>query len=84
VLIVVGVFLVVVLAALGAYAYGLSASFDIAKKFEKSFPAEADRPAATDDASQNILLIGSDSGGPGADASDVEGSRSDTMMVIHI
>ncbi|GHD41753.1 LytR family transcriptional regulator [Mycetocola manganoxydans] len=84
VLIVIGVFLVVVLAALGAYAYGLSASFDSAKRFEKSFPAEADRPAATDDASQNILLIGSDAGGPGSDPGEVEGTRSDTMMVIHV
>jgi LCP family protein required for cell wall assembly len=84
VLMIVGGLLVVLAVVVGAYALGLTSTFDSAKKITQSFPKEAARPAVAENASQNILLIGSDTGSRGADASDVEGTRSDTMMVVHI
>lgn len=84
ILVVIGSVLVVALIVLAAYALGLTSTFDSTKKIAQPFPEEAARPAAAGNASQNILLIGSDSGSPGDDQSDVEGVRSDTMMVVHI
>lgn len=51
-------------------------------------PPEEDRPAATDDDSINILLLGSDTGGGSGEDEDLPrvpgGGRSDTMMLVHV
>ncbi|MET0933519.1 MAG: LCP family protein, partial [Mycetocola sp.] len=74
-------------AVLGAYTARLSATFDNAKKIEveEVFPAEATRPDVPANASQNILLMGSDTRGSlSRNIGDVSGTRSDTIMVVHI
>ncbi|MET4639290.1 LCP family protein [Mycetocola sp. 2940] len=72
---------------IGSYTANLSSTFDSAKKVAVSevFPEEATRPVVSATTSQNILLMGSDSRGALADdIDDVGGTRSDTMMVVHI
>ncbi|WP_177216664.1 LCP family protein [Mycetocola miduiensis] len=52
---------------------------------EEVFPEETTRPATAVNASQNILLMGTDTRGEVSDdINDVKGTRSDTMMVVHI
>jgi LCP family protein required for cell wall assembly len=76
-----------VLAVAGIYTANLSTTFDSTKKItvEEVFPEETTRPEVTVAASQNILLMGSDSRGAVSDnIDDIRGTRSDTMMVVHI
>lgn len=84
-LLVVSGLLVAVVVVAGIYAFGLANTFDSAKKITQSFPEEATRPALSPNASQNILLMGSDTRGEiSEDIEDIEGTRSDTMMVVHV
>ncbi|WP_411722061.1 LCP family protein, partial [Mycetocola sp.] len=79
--------LVVAIAVVGVYLVNLSSTFDSARKIEVAevFPEETARPAVAVNASQNILLLGSDTRGDvSGDINDVKGSRSDSMMVVHI
>ncbi|SFN35791.1 transcriptional attenuator, LytR family [Mycetocola miduiensis] len=85
--IVVSALLVVAIAVGGIYLMNLSSTFDSAKKIEveEVFPEETTRPATAVNASQNILLMGTDTRGEVSDdINDVKGTRSDTMMVVHI
>jgi LCP family protein required for cell wall assembly len=86
-LIFISALLVVAIAAVGIYVVNLSSTFDSAKKMEVAevFPEESTRPAVAVNASQNILLMGSDTrASVSKDVNDVKGARSDTMMVVHI
>jgi LCP family protein required for cell wall assembly len=79
--------LVVALGVAGLYTANLSSTFDSAKKItaEEVFPDEETRPEVAVNTSQNILLMGTDSRAPIADdIDDVTGTRSDSMMVVHI
>ncbi|GHD41749.1 LytR family transcriptional regulator [Mycetocola manganoxydans] len=79
--------LVIAVAVVGVYVVNLSSTFDSAKKIavEEVFPEETTRPAVAENKSQNILLMGSDKRGElSGDIDDAKGSRSDTMMVVHI
>jgi LCP family protein required for cell wall assembly len=79
--------LVIAIAVVGVYLVNLSSTFDSAKKIEveQVFPEETARPEVAVNASQNILLMGSDTRGDvSGDINDVKGSRSDSMMVVHI
>jgi LCP family protein required for cell wall assembly len=79
--------LIVGIAVVGIYLVNLSSTFDSAKKIdvEEVFPEETTRPGVAVNASQNILLLGSDTRGDvSGDINDVRGSRSDSMMIVHI
>ncbi|UNK47336.1 LCP family protein [Arthrobacter sulfonylureivorans] len=71
----------------GMYVMNLANTFNSkSQTIEKAFPAPEKRPQKNDDGSMNILLMGSDSRN-GSDENLVEssdGSRSDTMMLMHI
>lgn len=79
---------------LGAVATGVIWAVSVASQFdngtekiEQAFPDESLRPAAPTGeaaAAQNILLLGSDTRGTADDIDDLEGQRSDTMMVVHV
>lgn len=86
-LILISALLVLAVTVVGMYIVNLSSTFDSATKvaIEEVFPEETTRPAAAANTSQNILLMGSDTRGQvGENIDDVKGSRSDTMMVVHI
>ncbi|MFU8945408.1 LCP family protein [Mycetocola zhadangensis] len=84
-LILISALLVLAVGAVGIYAVNLSTTFNSTKKIEQSFPEEATRPAAALNASQNILLMGSDTRDTlSEDIDDVKGTRSDTIMVVHV
>jgi LCP family protein required for cell wall assembly len=86
-LILISVLVVVAVAVVGVYVVNLSSTFDSAKKIgvEEVFPEETMRPAVAVNASQNVLLMGSDTrASVSEDIDDVKGARSDTMMVVHI
>lgn len=53
---------------------------------KEAFPQETTRPAASEDGSRTILLLGSDSRGTVGEVSaeDVDNQRSDVMMVVRI
>jgi LCP family protein required for cell wall assembly len=79
--------LVVAAVVVSAYVVNLSSTFNSAKTVDVAevFPEEASRPAVAPNASQNILLMGSDTrGSVSEDIEDVQGTRSDTMMVVHV
>ncbi|MET0933514.1 MAG: LCP family protein [Mycetocola sp.] len=79
--------IIVAFVAGSMYAANLSYTFDSTKKIdiEKVFPEEELRPPVTVLASQNILLMGSDTRGSiSEDINQVSGNRSDTVMVAHI
>jgi LCP family protein required for cell wall assembly len=83
----VSVLLVVAIAVIGIFVMNLSSTFDGAKKIEleEVFPEEATRPEVAVNASQNILLLGSDARSDiSDDIDDIGGTRSDSMMVVHI
>lgn len=74
-------------AMVGSYTSNLTRTFDSTDKIavEKVFPEEQVRPVPTVTSAQNILLMGSDTrGGIADDIDDVTGTRSDTMMVVHV
>ncbi|WP_333811246.1 LCP family protein [Timonella senegalensis] len=89
-LVVLWTFVAVLLVGGGAVAwYGLTLnnSFNQAEKLapEAVFPEPADRPEETKNEALNILLLGSDTRGEiGDDIEDIDGNRSDTIMVAHI
>ncbi|WP_166784519.1 MULTISPECIES: LCP family protein [Cryobacterium] len=90
---IVAVFLLVV-GAVGVYAWSLSNTFDTQTvKIPDVFPDETSRPTVPPvDASsgqstsgQNILLLGSDTRGANdGSIADLTGQRSDTIMVVHV
>ncbi|EPR77548.1 Cell envelope-associated transcriptional attenuator LytR-CpsA-Psr, subfamily A1 [Leifsonia rubra CMS 76R] len=79
---------VLLIAGVGSYALVLSQQFNSVEKITDAFPDDSLRPpvAVTEGTPpQNILLLGSDTRGTaGRDINDTKGSRSDTMMVVHI
>jgi len=83
-----GSVLVLLLGSVGVYAFILSQKIDGVEKIVEAFPEESLRPpAAVGDGPlpQNILLLGSDSRGAiGGNLDDTKGTRSDTMMIVHI
>ncbi|MBH0008122.1 LCP family protein [Salinibacterium sp. SWN1162] len=85
-----GSILVLIVAAAGAFVLSLSSTIDNVDKIEQAFPEESLRPPTAEPVddnpvAQNILLLGSDTRGSiGNDLSDTEGTRSDTMMIVHI
>lgn len=83
-----GSVLLLLLGSVGVYAFILAQKLDGVEKIEEAFPEDSKRPpAAVSDgtAPQNILLLGSDARGAGSGSiSNSKGSRSDTMMVLHI
>jgi LCP family protein required for cell wall assembly len=86
-LVLISALMVVAFGVVGLYVVNLSSTFDSAKKIqvEEVFPDEESRPAVSVNASQNVLLMGSDSRSDvSEDIDDVTGTRSDTMMVVHI
>lgn len=91
VLLVLLVFAVVAAGVLAVYTFSLASSFNSkTTTIETAFPEEATRPTrpAAAEGATNILLMGSDERATdtGADAapSDADGSRSDTLMLMHI
>ncbi len=81
--------LALALGAAGVYALTISASFDTqTKKLTRVFPEETTRPEEPEGEAakaQNILLLGSDTRGSIGDSLDTAGgSRSDTIMIVHI
>ena len=78
----------ILLGSVGVYAFILAQKIDGVEKIVEAFPEESLRPpvvATEGPAPQNILLLGSDTRGSiGGDLDDTKGSRSDTMMVVHI
>jgi LCP family protein required for cell wall assembly len=84
-LVLISALLVVAVAVVGVYVVNLTSQFDSTEKIAEVFPEDSTRPPVAANASQNILLMGSDTRGSVAeDIDDVEGTRSDTMMVVHI
>lgn len=87
-LIAMGSVLVLLLGTVGVYAFVLSQKIDGVEKIVEAFPEETLRPPVVETegpAPQNILLLGSDTRGSiGTKLDDIKGSRSDTMMVVHI
>lgn len=53
-------------------------------RIENAFPDETDRPAPSVTGAQNILLLGSDVRGELGDIDNLEGQRSDSIIVLHI
>lgn len=82
--------LVVIAAVIaGGYLFSLAKSFDNkSEKIESAFPAETLRPQKKDTGAQNILLLGSDSGGGSGEKENLNGvpnaGRSDTIMLVHV
>ncbi|MGW9631225.1 LCP family protein [Agromyces sp. NPDC055520] len=87
-LIVIGAFVLVLVGGAAVFLGSLANQFDSGtEKIDDAFPDESVRvPEATGAAAgaQNILLLGTDSRAPLEDFDDADGSRSDTMMVVHI
>lgn len=78
--------LVLVVAAIAVFGLRLGSIFDDNKSTVQAFPAESSRPAVSNDDSQTILLLGSDSR-DGIDPEDInadQDSRSDVIMVVRI
>lgn len=85
VLISIAAFITVLLVGAGAYVWSLSQTLEGSEKIQDAFPEESKRPTVKVVDGKpppiNILLLGSDS----LDGStDIQGSRSDTMMLVHI
>ena len=76
------------LGSVGVYAFILAQKVDGVEKIVEAFPEETLRPPVVvteEPVAQNILLLGSDTRGSASGSlDDAEGSRSDTMMVVHI
>lgn len=87
-LIAIGAILTLLVGTVGVYAFVLSQKLNGVDKIVEAFPEESLRPpVAVGDGPlpQNILLMGSDTHGSiGSDLEDTKGTRSDTMMVVHI
>ncbi len=72
--------------ALVVFGKNVADTFDQNKTVVEAFPEESERPAAADDGSQTILLLGSDTRAE-IDPDDInaaQDSRSDTIMVVRI
>lgn len=87
-LISIGSVLLLLVAGVGVYAYSITQRFDSVQKITDAFPDDALRPPEVHvdgPAPQNILLLGSDTHGAiSSDVDSVKGTRSDTMMIVHI
>jgi LCP family protein required for cell wall assembly len=77
--------------SVGLYAWSLSNTWDSqTEKIADVFPSDAARPPLVEPTtvgaqSQNILLLGSDTrGSVGGSLADLDGQRSDSIMVAHI
>jgi LCP family protein required for cell wall assembly len=85
---VIGAFVLVLVGGAAVFLASLANQFDSGtEKIAEAFPDESVRvPEATGVAAgaQNILLLGTDSRAPLEGIDDADGSRSDTMMVVHI
>lgn len=83
---VLGVLVMLAGIAVAGYVFYLGKSFDDhAQKFGDEDVFSGEQPVAEDGDPINILLLGSDSRNEDVDyAADERGSRSDTMMVMHI
>lgn len=83
-----GAALAVLVAGVGVYALSLALRFDSAIKIDDVFPDDSLRPPVAEiegAAAQNILLLGSDTHGSiGGTLVGAQGTRSDTMMILHI
>lgn len=76
-------------ATVGVYLYTLASAFDSAQTVATPFPKDSHRPPkpppSPDPVAQNILLLGTDTrGNIGDSLESAAGSRSDTIMVVHI
>ena len=76
--VVVGLPTTAALVAAGYVGHLASTYGDRTTTIEQAFPAEADRPAVAETGALNVLLLGSDTRGPGASG------RSDSMMLAHL
>ena len=87
-LISIGSVVAVLLAGAGVYAFSISQTFNNVQKIDDVFPDDSVRPPVVKtegSAPQNILLLGSDTRGKlGTSIEEIKGTRSDTMMVVHI
>lgn len=78
-------FVIVGASVAGAYLY-LSQSFSSnTTSLPSAFPEESSRPTQAPTTAENILLLGTDTrGNIGTSLESVQGSRSDTIMVMHL
>jgi LCP family protein required for cell wall assembly len=81
--------LLVMALAVAGYVWSLAHTYNSGVHFiEDAFPADAERPAAQPGGAVNILLMGRDKGagsdGGGAGLGGDNGSRADTMMLVHL
>ncbi len=80
--------LVLAVSGVGIYAFNLMQKIDNIVEINDAFPDDALRPPVSHvegPAPQNILLLGSDTRGSiSADFKGSKGTRSDTMMIVHI
>jgi LCP family protein required for cell wall assembly len=89
-LVALGVAAVLIGGSVALYAWSLSNTWDSqTEKITDVFPSDAARPPvtepATSGAAQNILLLGSDTrGSVGGSLADLDGQRSDSIMIAHI
>lgn len=87
-LIAVGSAFAILIVGMGVYALNLTWQFDNVQKIPNAFPDDSLRPPPVEvdgPASQNILLLGSDTRGSiKGDLASAKGNRSDTMMIVHI
>jgi LCP family protein required for cell wall assembly len=88
VLISIGAVLAVLIAGVGVYALSIVQRIDSVEKIDEPFPDDALRPPVTHmegPAPENILLLGSDTRGSiSGTLAGAKGTRSDTIMVVHI
>ncbi len=88
VLISIGSVLALLVGGVGVYAFSLAQRLDSVIKIDDVFPDDAVRPPVAQiegPAAQNILLLGSDTRGSiGGTLLGAKGTRSDTMMIVHI
>lgn len=80
--------LLLLIAGVVLFVFSLSQQFNSIEKIPEAFPDETSRPpvvVAEGPVAQNILLLGSDSRGSiGMSIDDIKGTRTDTIMIVHI
>ena len=84
----IGSVLLLLAASVGLFLFSLSQQFNSVEKITEVFPEETLRPpvvVSEEPVAQNILLLGSDSRGSiGTSLNDIKGTRTDTMMIVHV
>ena len=84
----IGSVLLLLAASVGLFLFSLSQQFNSVEKITEVFPEETLRPpvvVSEEPVAQNILLLGSDSRGSiGTSINDIKGTRTDTMMIVHV